>query len=168
MKTKSILTTVACAGALTLLSGCASVLCGPKQSIAIDSRPAGAEVVVYDAAGEIVFAETTPCVASLKRSNADYERASYVVLIRKEGFDPVQVPLTGKLNRAYLGNLLAGGIGLVIDPVTGSMWTLTPSDLEASLLEQNAAFFSHKKGLLVCLKEQVPKELAAHLQPLSE
>src|SRR5206468_11627126 len=115
---KSIVKLTGCACLITLFAGCASVICGPKQSVAIDSKPSGAEVLVYDASGDVVFKNTTPCVAALDRRTADYERASYVILVKREGYAPVQIPLTGQVNKAYFANILFGGIGLVVDPIT--------------------------------------------------
>src|SRR2546426_995337 len=110
--TKSLLKLIGCCSLLALLSGCASVICGPKQAVAIDSKPHGAEVLVYDSHCDVVFQETTPCVLKLARRTADYDKANYVVLIKKEGFAPVQIALTGEVNKAYFANILFGGLGL--------------------------------------------------------
>ena len=153
-------------GAIALLGGCASVMCGPRQAIAIDSKPKGAEVMVYDSTGAIVFHKNTPCVANLNRRDADYGSANYVILIRKGGYDDVQVPLNGCVNKAFYANLIFGGLGMIVDPITGGMWTLCPNGVDAKLVQENADFFHHD-GLLICLKEQVPQELQALLQPVS-
>jgi hypothetical protein len=166
---KSIMKFVGGCCLLSLLTGCASILCGPHQEVAIDSRPGGAEVLVYDSRGEVVLQKTTPCVAKLDRRAHDFlESANYVVLIRKEGYAPVQVPLTGIVNRAYFANILFGGVGLIVDPVTGSMWTLSPNAVNPRLLTENAAFFDRKDGLLICLKEQVPQDLVPYLEKVQD
>src|SRR5260221_7417350 len=92
---KTMLKLIGGCGALAMLSGCASIMCGPRQSVAIDSKPTGAEVMVYDSTGDIIFHKSTPCVANLTRRDADYGSANYVVLIRKAGYDDVQVPMSG-------------------------------------------------------------------------
>jgi len=140
-------------------------MCGPKQSVSIDTKPSGAEVMVYDSAGEVVFQKTTPCVATLDRSTKDYEHASYVRLVKKDGYAPVQIHLSGKLNRAYLANVV-NVVGLVVDPITGSMWTLAPEAVDAELLSENKAFFKPDNGLFIDLKEQVPQDLVQYLQPV--
>src|SRR5262245_16563822 len=111
-----------------LLTGCASIMCGSHQEVPIASGPAGVQVLVYDSRGNIVLDRNTPCTARLPRRTENYEKASYVVLVRKPGYAPVQVPLNGSVNRAYYANILFGGIGLVIDPITGGMWTLSPEN----------------------------------------
>lgn len=126
---------------ITLLSGCSTILCGPKQSVSINSKPAGAEVIVSDSHGVIVFQKTTPCLASLVPNKPDSERANYIVLIKKEGYAPV-------------------GVGLMIDPLTGPMWSLSPKGLDPKLIDQNAAVFHSENDLTICLKEQA--DLLAH------
>ncbi len=163
---KLAITLIGCASLFSLVTGCASIICGPHQTVSIDSKPAGAEVLVYDWNGEIIFKDTTPCVAKLDRRTADYSSADYVVLIRKEGFAPVQVPLEGKLNRAYLANFM-NIIGFAIDPLTGGLWTLSPGDVNTKLEgEHAAAFFGDRHGILVCLKDQVPQDLVQYLKPV--
>ena len=121
--------------------------------------------MVYDSTGEIVFHKNTPCVAKLSRRDADYGSANYVILVRKAGFDDVQVPLSGCVNKAFFANIIFGGLGMVVDPITGAMWTLCPNDVDAKLVQENADFFHHE-GLLICLKEQVPQDLQPLLQPV--
>ncbi len=151
-----------------LFSGCASLMCGPQQTVAIDSHPQGAEVLVYDSRGQIIFQQTTPCVAKLDRHDHDFLRAAnYVVLVRKEGFAPVQVPLHGLVNRAYCVNVLSAGIGYIVDPITGSMWTLSPDAVDTKLAGENAAFL-RKDGIMICLKDEVPAALTPYLKPLTD
>jgi hypothetical protein len=156
--TKSTVTFVGCCSLIALLTGCASVLCGSQQKVALDSHPTGAEVLVYDSRGEIVFQKTTPCVAYLDRRERDnMESAKYTVLLKKDGFAPTQFPLNGIINRAYFANVLTGGIGFVVDPMLGAMWTLTPSTTETDLVSQQVGFFS-QDGLMVSLKEEPAQE----------
>jgi hypothetical protein len=165
----SVITLIGGCCLITLLSGCASVLCGPQQKVAIDSRPNGADVVVYNTRGEVVAQNTTPCTIKLDRRSPDYvESANYVVLIKKEGFAPAQVPLSGTVNRAYFANILFGGLGLAIDPMTGSMWTLSPAAVDANFGSENAAKFSHDDGLMVSLKEEASDELVGYLEPVQK
>jgi hypothetical protein len=162
--TKSTVTLVACCSLIALFTGCASVMCGSKQKVALDSKPNGAEVLVYDAHGDVVFQKKTPCIANLNRRHPDYmQPANYVVLIKKEGFEPVQFPLTGILNQAYFANILNAGIGFAVDPVTGGMWTLTPASLDADLVTPAAGFFQ-EEGYTVSLKQETNHEPAPFLK----
>jgi hypothetical protein len=163
--TKIVQTLAACGCLIGLATGCASMICGSQQKVSIASLPPGAEVMVYGDDGSVLLKDTTPCVAKLKRrAKTTLEGAQYTVLVRKEGFAPVQVPLEGVVNRAYFINVV-NVVGLFIDPVTGGMWTLSPGNVSAELVKENAAFFNHKDGVLICLKEQAPAALVPYLQP---
>jgi len=156
MKIKtSILALVACALA-TLCTGCASVLCGPKQTFAVQTQPPGADVVVYDSHGGVVFQSTSPCVTELDRLAPEKERASYVFLIKKDGFTPVQVPMSGHINGAYWANILFGGVGLLIDPATGAMWTMSPTGIDTRKLDAYKGFELRSDALTVTLEESKP------------
>jgi hypothetical protein len=166
--TKSLLKLIGCCSLIALLSGCASVICGPKQAVAIDSKPHGAEVLVYDSHCDVVFQQTTPCTAKLPRRTPDYDAANYVILIKKEGYAPVQIPLTGQVNRAYFANVLTAGIGFAVDPITGGMWTLSPDAVDSSAVTENAV--TEKPGFLVSLKQEetVAPDVAQQDQPLAK
>jgi len=146
---------------ITLLSGCSSIMCGPKQKVSITSRPVGAEVLVYNSHAEVIYKGTTPCVAKLDRRSPDYvEGAKYAFVIKKEGYTPVLMPMVGTVNRAYFANIMNGGLGYAIDPLTGSMWTLSPEGADPTTVSEHLAFFSDKKILMVTLKEEGAEALA--------
>jgi hypothetical protein len=164
MKTITNALTIIGCGGLLLLTGCASVVCGTKQAVALDSRPRGAQVLVYNPACEVVFSNTTPCTANLARKAGDLSTDCYVVLIRKEGYAPVQVPLVGRVNGAYYWNLLTAGVGFLIDPVTGGMWTLGPDKVDGDLVADKAGFFSGD-GLLITLKKAASQPVTPAMNP---
>ncbi len=99
---------LACASTITLFTGCASVLCGPKQTFSIGSKPFGADVFVYDSHGEKFFENKTPCVVTLARVKPDADRANYVVVVKKQGFASVQIPITSEVNKAFFLNIVTG------------------------------------------------------------
>ncbi len=163
--TKSTVTLIGCCGLIALLTGCGTIMCGPQQKVVLDSQPTGAEVLVYDSHGEIVFQKTTPCVARLNRREHDVmQSAKYVVLIKKEGYAPAQFPLIGVVNRAYFANILSAGIGFAVDPMTGGMWTLNPQPIDVNLVTEHPAFFA-EEGLLVSLSEEGSKEMKPDPKP---
>ena len=165
--TKTVFAFLACASTITLFTGCASVLCGPKQTFSIGSKPNGADVIVYDAHGEKIFQEKTPCVATLTRVKPDDDRANYVVVVKKQGFASVQIPLTSSVNKAYFGNILCGGIGFLVDPATGAMWTLNPTPEGQKVLDHNTAFL-RSDSLFVNLNDNTPKGLTADARPFGQ
>src|SRR5258708_3733593 len=165
--TKLTYTLLGCFGLATFLTGCSSVICGPRQNVAIDSLPTGAKVQVYDALGEVVFDDTTPCVAKLKRGGpGSMEAGQYTIVLKKDGYTSVQVPLSGLVNRAYTLNAL-NIVGFVVDPITGSMWTLRPGKVNEKLVSENAPFFKPEGGLMIFLNQEFPQHLQPYLQPVN-
>ena len=159
---KSVITLLGGCCLLTLLSGCSSIICGPKQNVSITSRPLGAEVLVYNSHAEIIYKGTTPCVAKLDRRSPDYVAgAKYALVVKKEGFSPALVPMIGSVNRAYYANIMFGLVGLGIDPLTGSMWTLSPEGADPTIVSDYKTFFSDKNSLMISLKEEGMEAVAA-------
>ncbi|MDB6174479.1 MAG: hypothetical protein JWL59_3790 [Chthoniobacteraceae bacterium] len=109
---------------------------GPRKNITINSNPPGAHVSVADKKGREVAALTTPCVANLKRSAGFFVGASYVATVEKPGFQTQQFKIGPTANPWTLGNILIGGLVgiLIIDPATGAMFGLTPTEITAQLV----------------------------------
>jgi hypothetical protein len=147
-------------------AGCASIIKGRMQELAIQSSPDGASVTVFDKDGMRVTSASTPCKVSLKRGMGYFKKGAYRVVVEKEGYAPFEMQVEGRLNGWYLGgNLLVGGlIGyLIVDPITGGMWTLAPEDVSATLSQKSALFSPEKDTFVIMLKEQVPAELIPHM-----
>lgn len=144
--------------ALTLSVGCASIVSGKSQEIKITTVPADANVVVYDKANMKVWDSTAPAAVNLKRGTGFFSGASYSVEISKVGFKTQQIKLESRLNGWYLaGNFVFGGLlgWIIVDPITGAMWTLTPKAVDAELA--SAVAMSPEGGnLCVVLKEDIP------------
>jgi hypothetical protein len=154
--TSSTLASIACCGLSMLFTGCASIMCGPDQKVNLESRPSGAEISIYDSRGDIVFQETTPCSAKLARRHRDLlQGGQYVVLVKKEGYTPVQFPLVGVVNRAYFANILNGGIGYAVDPMTGGMWTLVSETADEKVVNEAAGFFRDERLTVVLPDESL-------------
>jgi hypothetical protein len=151
--TKIALLVLASVGLAPFLTGCASVMCGSQQEVAIDSRPRGADVLVYNSNCEVIYKSTTPCVTMLKRRSGDSKKGTYVVLVNKEGFNSAQVPLIGHVTSAYYLNLFTAGIGFIVDPITGAMWDLSAENPDGHVVKDNAGFFDNN-GIFVNLQER--------------
>src|SRR2546425_12970668 len=109
MKMKTMqLFSAALLAVVVVATGCSTAMCGRKQTVPVTSKPTGAAVTVYDRFNEVVFRGTTPCCVPLDRSPEDHSAAAYRVTIAKEGFATDEVVLKGKINRAYLLNVLHG------------------------------------------------------------
>jgi hypothetical protein len=77
--------------------------------------------------------------------------------------------LQGRTGGWYLGgNLLFGGsIGyLIVDPVTGAMWTLAPEDINVTLKKTGASLDSDTT-LQVVLLDDVPAAFVTKMKPVA-
>ena len=111
--------------ALTLsTSGCATLLKGSGTSVAFDSTPPGAEVVI----GGKVRA-TTPCALHI-RSSHDVE-----VELRKVGYESARYWLTRTLEAGWVvaDALLMAPLSLAVDASTGDWSAFEPDYIRATL-----------------------------------
>lgn len=141
---KSILTI----GIITssLLTSCATIVSGSKQTVKFNSTPSEAKIFINE-----VEVGKTPFETKLER------KKEHSIVIKLDGYKPYQTTLTRKFNAWYLGNILFGGIiGLIIDPITGAMYNLTPEEINAQL-ENGTAFKSTKDGVFIAVNLQVDK-----------
>lgn len=113
---------------LQFLSGCASIGGGPSHSVLITSNPNEAEFTVLNKDGELVLKGRTPQAVRLRASGAMYEKARYLISFESPGLAPKSVRLKAHFTPLYFLNLVLSYPGLVgmavIDPFTGSMYTL--------------------------------------------
>ena len=108
---------------LTIVSGCATVVKGTTQNIPVNSDPTGAEVVVNNN-----VLGTTPTEIKLKR------KRDHQVVIRKEGYTSVTMPILKSVGGAVWGNVLAGGlIGWGVDATSGAQYNLSPETIFVTL-----------------------------------
>ena len=100
---------------LFFISGCATIISGEDQNVAIRSNPSGAHVRI-----DGLIEGTTPMMVDLarkKRHQIDVEH----------GGQKVTRGTTRGFNWWYLGNIIFGGvIGLIIDPCMGGMYEIKP------------------------------------------
>lgn len=113
MKAKSIGTALLCGVAL---SGCASVMKGSSQSIAITTMPtSGADCVLSSKEGS--WPVVSPGVVKVERSKADI-----VVHCSKAGWQDATQTIPSNFEGWTMGNLLIGGvIGVGVDAATGAI-----------------------------------------------
>ncbi len=113
-------------GVALLIVGCATIIHGTKQDIAVSSVPTGAKVIVKG-----VHMATTPAVIKLDR-----KESNIVLRFEKEGYQPVEVALNRSVDAWIAGNIVFGGlIGLAIDFINGAAYKLSPSEVNVVLTE---------------------------------
>lgn len=165
---KKLLPLVLAAG---LLSGCASIVGqGGAEAIKLSSSPDQADVSIADETGRIVYRGNTPTVVNLEKKKAYFSGKDYTITITKPGYKDQTILVKTRANGWYLaGNLLFGGlIGyLIVDPLTGAMWTFNTKDVNVNLAGEG---LSNKDamGLNVVMLRDVPPELRDDLVRLSQ
>ncbi|PTX45272.1 PEGA domain-containing protein [Christiangramia gaetbulicola] len=121
---------------LFVFQSCATIVSGSRQTIKFNSVPASATVFINE-----VEIGKTPVEKNLKR-NQEYE-----VLIKLDGYKTYKTTLSKKFNEWYVGNILFGGIiGLVVDPITGAIYKLSPNELTTRLENETTDVVFKDKG----------------------
>ena len=122
MKAGSILLAVS---VLAPQCGCASIVHGGKQNIGIFSTPTDAHVLIDN----IPWANT-PLHADLER------RSDHVIAISLDGYEPYDAVIESRLSGWVWGNIIiGGGLGLIVDLITGSIKELYPENVHAKLVQ---------------------------------
>jgi hypothetical protein len=114
--------------AALVLSGCATIVQTPHQSVEIRSVPKQADVTINGRP----FGHS-PVTARLARGK------EHLVRIEYPGYEPYEMTLTRTFSGWVWGNVVFGGLpGLVVDALTGSMFRLTPEQVSAELRQGGA------------------------------
>ncbi len=154
--------------AFTAVSGCASIVHSGPRAVPVASSPPGAKVSIYDRSNRLVMTNTTPFVAQLPVKFGYFKSQNYRLDFELPGHSPVSVNLDSKVSGWYFGNLVFGGlIGmLIVDPLTGAMFNLTPDKIEQSLTPAQADTVHSGKGVLVVLTSQVTDAERSQMVPV--
>ena len=131
-----IIVTVTTLFCMFFLTGCATIMSHGPQTLPILTQPDGAECEITDvAAGKSVVKAKTAHTAVLERGNGYFQKKYYDITLSKEGCVAGKVSITPELNPWYISNLLLGGITgmLIVDPLTGSIWTFYEKDVSVKL-----------------------------------
>jgi hypothetical protein len=156
---------IALLGAGTAIVGCATIVHGGPRAISVSSTPVGAKVSIYDRSNSLVETNTTPFVAQLPTKYGYFRGQSYRLVFESPAHQTAEVNLKPTLSGWYLGNLVFGGlIGmLIVDPLTGAMYNLTPEKIEQPLSASQAEVIRDRKGLLVVLASQATERERAEM-----
>lgn len=147
----------------TTFTGCASIITGSSQTLSFKSVPELSQITITNKKGEKIHVGQTPATVTLRKGAGYFRPESYKVTFAKEGYQTTTFDVKSRLSGWYFGNIIFGGlIGiLIVDPITGAMYTLTPKDVNAVLNENNVEVNSKEQTLTVLLKENIPQEIMA-------
>jgi len=107
---------------LALSAGCGTLMNGTQHYLAITSIPPGARVTVDNRE----FFDT-PITAVLDKG------AKHTVQIELDGYLPFEMEISRKLNWLVVGELFLFAPMIVVDMITGGIFTLSPEQVRARL-----------------------------------
>ena len=140
-----------------LLSSCATIVSGSKQLVKFTSNPSSASIFIDE-----VEVGKTPFEIKLERKKEHH------IMIKLDGYKTYETNLTKKFNAWYIGNIAFGGfIGLIIDPITGAMYKLTPTEISAEM-QKGVAFKSSKNNIYIAIALEIDSnwEKIGHLEKI--
>lgn len=155
------------------LVGCATIMGTPTHLMPISSTPSDANIVIIDEKGTEVFKGTTPTSVTLPKSDGSYWGGkSFTVQISKPGYDTQKIPVKANANGWYIGgNLVFGGLigWLIVDPLSGNMYSLSPETISSSLSTMKAAHnnTATNGGIAILLIEDVPFALREKMHQIN-
>ncbi len=153
---------------LVLLAGCGSIIKGSTHEIAFTSTPTQANISIVDEDGSQVFNGKTPATVTLNKKRGYFSGKTYYVTVDKPGYKPFETTLNTKVSAWYVGgNILFGGLigWLIIDPLTGGMWTISPEEVDATMAGMTSQ--NEDSTLSIALLEDVPPHMRDNLIALN-
>jgi len=147
-----------------IMTSCSTIFTSSSQRINMTSEPSEAKVIITnDNTSMKVFAGETPTTVTLKKGDGYFQGASYTVKVSKDGYKDVQIQITPHMTGWYIaGNFLVGGLigWLIVDPMTGGMWTLSPTSVAAELKSNTVGFqFANKDALTIVMRSSIDDEV---------
>jgi hypothetical protein len=146
--------------ACSALSGCATIVHSGPRAISVGSTPVGAKVSIYDRSNTLVMTNSTPFIAQLSTKYVYFKGQNYRLVFEMPGHATAEVNLTSSVSGWYFANLVFGGaIGmLIVDPLTGAMFNLSPEKLDQNLTATQAKVIKDRTGFLVVLSSQITEQ----------
>lgn len=145
------------------LTGCASIMGKNQYPVNISSSPEAASYTITNRAGQTIQQGMTPETITLKSSAGYFKGERYLLTFNKPGHEQQQFTLDSGISGWYAGNILFGGpLGLlIIDPATGSMFTLP----EAASV--NLKPLKNEHSLKITTTDQLSAEQMKKLKPIN-
>ncbi|HCQ17396.1 MAG TPA: hypothetical protein DIU20_14100 [Cryomorphaceae bacterium] len=134
---------------LILFSSCATVFSKSAYPVNITSNPQGANFNITNRAGVEIVKGKTPQIVTLLSSAGYFKKENYVVTYTKTNGEEVKLPITFHVDGWYvIGNFFIGGLlgYLVLDPLTGAMFTIDQKVISANLGPDEYSFNKPASG----------------------
>ena len=154
------------------LTGCASIVGEREQAVTINSSPDDAEITITDETNKEIHSGRTPITVQLAKADGSYFGGkTYTVDVSKAGFESREVRIESRPNGWYIaGNLVFGGLigWLVVDPLTGAMYNLSPGSIDTSLGDNVSLDNSGKRTMKVALVKDVPASMRSEMEYIGQ
>ena len=127
---KTVVTFLAITLLVGSLSGCATIVSGTRDDVAISSEPSDAKITIVNQWGDTAYTGRTPALIPLKRGAGYLIGSDYTITFEKEGYAKSTVTIKRVINPAcVVGNMFFWTIygWFLADPWTGAMWSLEDS-----------------------------------------
>jgi hypothetical protein len=124
--------------ALVGLAACGALFNGGPANVSFNSNPSGAKVLIDN-----VERGTTPTTIALAKNR------NYNVTFRLAGYQDQNMEITKKVSGGYvILDILGGILPVVIDAATGSWYTLSTKEVNATLTQSVADATIESRGQL--------------------
>ncbi|MCY3885557.1 MAG: hypothetical protein OXG24_11665 [Gammaproteobacteria bacterium] len=149
-----------------ILSGCATLLSKSDYPVIVRSEPSEMNVVITRSDGQIVHKATTPLTVTLSASQGFILGESYLIELLRDGEVVGRTKLNSTIDWWFFANLaqfsgIRIGLGLLIDPLTGSMWALKKEVLVTDESQSNTEI--KESSLKIATLDSIPDEDRKHL-----
>ena len=116
-------------------SACSTVMNTTTQEVEIKTSPANAKILIDGRK----FG-TTPQTVNIERNR------DHVIKLSLDGYDLYETQMTGKISAWFWFNVLNGIIpGMLVDMITGSMYSLYPETINVELQQAKPAVPNKKQ-----------------------
>ena len=131
---RKVASVIICAAMVVAQAGCATIVGGSKQNIAVDSTPDGATVTSTRAGMAATMDYTTPTTILFER------KGHYILTFEKTGYDSRQIELLRSMRGWMLvWDIFWFPIGIIVDAITGAWYRLEPEQVTVTLTKLSAA-----------------------------
>lgn len=154
----SLAVTVTCLGA----TGCATIVTGTTQSIAINTEPQGADCSFTRDNILVARINPTPGVASVSKS-----KGAIGVLCKRAEHQDVAGTIESKFQDATAGNILLGGvIGVAVDAASGAM-NKYPESVTFTMIPVQFATATERDAFFARMRDTFEREYKEALDQIS-
>lgn len=150
------------------VTGCASHKVTTIGSSNFNSGMASA--TVYDSEGVMLASVATPFKLDTKHISKTTGAERFRIVITDKNSSAIDLKIEKRLNGWFADDAPLGGFNgyLVVDPRSGSTWTLIPEDVVCVMPEMSGLFDPAVKGFVVMDANNIPTELRQHLIALKD